>query len=116
MSLPEVLLWRELKANPLRLKFRKQFPILGYVADFACVEARLLLEIDGIVHDMGERPQHDERRDRVLTGKGWRVERIAAKEVLADPKHCANSIVALAESIRPLRPFGAPPRSGEDLA
>ena len=43
MSLPEVLLWRELRGKPLGIKFRRQFPILGFVADFACAEARLII-------------------------------------------------------------------------
>ena len=115
MTLPEVLLWQHLKGKPQGMKFRKQFGTLGYVADFACVEVRLLIEIDGIVHDMGDRPESDVKRDAILTAKGWKVVRIPAKEVLADVAGCAASIVALAESLRPLRPSGAPPRSGEDL-
>ena len=96
MSLPEVLLWRELKGKPLGVKFRRQFPILGFIADFACAEARLIIEIDGIVHDMGNRPERDVTRDAILTGKGWRVERIPAAEVLKEVKAVAEAIVALA--------------------
>ena len=96
MSLPEVLLWRELKGKPLGMKFRRQFPILGFVADFACVEARLIIEIDGIVHEMGNRPERDVTRDAILTGKGWRVERIPAADVLKEVKVVAGAIVALA--------------------
>ena len=116
MSLPEVLLWRELRGKPLGMKFRRQFPVLGYVADFACTEVRLLIEIDGIVHDMGDQPDKDVKRDAMLTDRGWQVVRIPAKDVLADVGRCAASIVALAASIRPLRPDGAPPRPGEDFA
>ena len=115
MSLPEALLWRELRGKPIGLKFRRQFPIAGYVVDFACVEVRLLIEIDGISHDMGERPAYDARRDTLLAAKGWQVMRIPAKAVLADLTGIAASIVSLAEGLRPLRPCGAPPRSGEDL-
>ena len=43
MSLPEVLLWRELKGQPLGVKFRRQFPVRGYIADFACLDVRLLI-------------------------------------------------------------------------
>ena len=56
MSLPEVLLWRLLKGTPMGVRFRRQFAVKGYVADFACLNARLLFEIDGIVHDMGDQP------------------------------------------------------------
>jgi very-short-patch-repair endonuclease len=118
MSLPEVLLWQQLRRKPRGLKFRKQFPVLGYVADFACVEVRLLIEIDGIAHNMGERPKRDDERDGMLTHKGWQVVRIPAADVLKDVGGCTASIVSLAESCRPLhRPAGGPPpRSGEDLA
>jgi very-short-patch-repair endonuclease len=78
------------------MKFRRQFPILGSVADFACVEARLIIEIDGIAHNMGNRPERDVTRDAILTGKGWRVERIPAADVLKDVKVVAEAIVALA--------------------
>ena len=70
MSLPEVLLWRELKGQPLEVKFRRQFPVRGYIADFACVEVRLLIEIDGIAHDMGDRPVRDDQRDILLQADG----------------------------------------------
>ena len=115
MTLPEVVLWRELRGKPMGMKFRRQFPVLGYVADFACTEVRLLIEIDGIVHDMGDQPEKDVKRDALLTDRGWQVVRIPAKDVLADVGRWAASIVALAASIRPLRPDGAPPRSREDL-
>jgi very-short-patch-repair endonuclease len=115
MSLPEVLLWRELRGKRGGLKFRRQFPIAGYVADFACTEVRLLIEIDGISHDMGARPQHDAGRDAALSRKGWQIVRIPATDVLADVNRAATSIVSFADSLRPLRPCGAPPRSGEDL-
>ena len=116
MTLPEVLLWRELRGKPQGVKFRKQFPVRGYVADFACVEVRLIIEIDGIAHDMGENPERDGRRDDELTRSGWKVVRIAAKDVLADVAGRVASIVALAASFQPLHPCGAPPRSGEDFS
>ena len=117
MSLPEVLLWRELRGKPQGIKFRRQFPLLGYVADFACVEVRLVIEIDGIVHNMGEQPQRDETRNTVLATRGWTTIRIPAADVLKDAVSAAASVVALAGDLRPLhRPAdGSPPRSGEDF-
>jgi very-short-patch-repair endonuclease len=109
MSLPEVLLWRELRGKPLGIKFRRQYPVKGFVADFACLESRLLIEIDGIAHDMGERPQRDERRDAILKADGWRVVRIAAKRVLAEPLETAEAIVRLARS---LQEAGSSPERG----
>lgn len=99
MSLPEVLLWRELKGKPLGVRFRRQFPVRGYIADFACLEFRLLIEIDGIAHDMGDRPERDDQRDILLKADGWRIIRIAAKRVLAEPLPTAEAIVRLAQSM-----------------
>lgn len=110
MSLPEVLLWRELKGKPLGMRFRRQFPARGFIADFACLEARLLIEIDGIAHDMGDRPQRDQRRDAILKADGWRIVRIAAKRVLAEPLQTADAIVRLAQSLQEGR--SSPERGG----
>jgi very-short-patch-repair endonuclease len=98
MTLPEVLLWQQLSGQPLGLKFRRQFPLLGHVIDFACVEHRLLIEIDGIAHDRGDRPRRDEERDAVLMDKGWRIVRIPAADVLKDPAAIASAIVTMADS------------------
>ena len=98
LSLPEVSLWRELKGQPLGMKFRRQFPVLTYYADFACLSARLLIEIDGIAHDMGDRPERDERRDTELAAAGWHVIRIPATDVLKDVHAAAEIIVKLALS------------------
>ena len=116
MTLPEGLLWRELRGKRTGLKFRRQFPVLDYIADFACVEVRLLVEVDGLAHDLTDRPERDARRDRILNERGWHIVRIAAVDVLKDAAATAQSILALADSLRPLHhpADGPPPRAGED--
>jgi len=124
MTLPEGLLWRELRGKRTGLKFRRQFPVLDYVADFACIEIRLLIEVDGIAHALAGRPERDARRDRILTERGWQIVRIAASEVLKDAAATAQSIATFAASLRPLHhPADGPPPSpptrgqaGEDRA
>lgn len=116
MTLPEVLLCRELRGKPAGLKLRRQFAVAGYVADFACLDRRLLNEIDGIVHNMGDRPERDQMRDANLIALGWNILRITAADVLKDVAAAVTSIVGYADSFRPLRPSGAPPRSGEDFS
>ena len=96
LSLPEALLWRELKGQ--KPKFRRQFPIAGYVADFACARSRLIVEVEGIAHDMGDRPARDERRTATLDRLGWKVIRISAKRVLEDPNAAADALLRLAAS------------------
>ena len=98
MSLPEVLLWQHLRKQPLGVKFRRQHPVGAYVLDFFCAKTQTAIEIDGIVHDMGNHPQHDTRRDRWLAEQGIEVLRIPASEVLHSPgdvaaailRHCQN--------------------------
>ncbi|WP_414711946.1 endonuclease domain-containing protein [Sphingopyxis sp.] len=95
MSLPEVLLWQIFRRQPGGLKFRRQHPIGRYVLDFHVLELKLAIEIDGIGHEMGDRPERDETRDHWLESQGIRMLRIAAKDVLADPAAVADSIVRI---------------------
>ena len=84
MTLPEGLLWRVLRERPDGLKFRRQHPVGRYIVDFYCPGARLVVEIDGESHSMGDRPQRDVRRDEWLRGQGLRILRFAAADVLKD--------------------------------
>jgi very-short-patch-repair endonuclease len=116
MSLPEVLLWQRLLGSPGGVSFRKQHPIDPYVVDFYCSGSKLVIEVEGEAHDRGDRPQRDEARAAFLRERGYRLLRIAAKEVLQDPDSVAAAIVALAADPlhRPAAPAGPPPRPGED--
>jgi very-short-patch-repair endonuclease len=115
MSLPEVLLWRILKQRPLGVKFRRQHPIGAFVADFYCDAANLVVEIDGIAHDMGDRPLRDESRDAWLRACGKQVIRIPAADVLANVDGVADSIVTFCLDRPPpsaLRAATSPERGG----
>ncbi len=63
MSLPEVVLWRELRRRPGGFKYRRQHPAGPYVLDFACLRAKLAIEVDGMAHSMGKTAYYDEVRD-----------------------------------------------------
>jgi very-short-patch-repair endonuclease len=95
MSLPEVLLWRELRGGAAGFAFRKQHPIAGYVIDFYCAAAKLAIEIDGIAHDMGDRPKRDSARDAKLLEAGIDIVRIPASDVLKSPVDVAQAIAAI---------------------
>ena len=101
MSLPEVLIWRILKTKPLGLKFRNQHPLGDYVVDFYCHAARTAFEIDGKVHDMGDQPEFDARRDSELNRLDVKVVRILATDVLCDPAAVAASLVSLCDDNPP---------------
>jgi very-short-patch-repair endonuclease len=107
MSLPEVLLWRELRKRPHGLKFRRQQAATRYVADFYCHSANLAIEIDGEAHSRGNAPEWDVRRDSELSRQGVRVFRIPAYEVLENLEGVVQSIISQANDI-----ITPPPSSG----
>jgi very-short-patch-repair endonuclease len=102
MSLPERLLWRNLRGQPCGIKFRRQHPSSDLGIDFYCSDARLAIEIDGKVHDMGDRPARDARRDAWLRAEGIETMRIPATDVLRDPIGAADAIIAIAIDRLPL--------------
>ena len=93
MTLPEGLLWRALRSRPEGLKFRRQHPIGRCIVDFYCPASRVVIEIDGMAHSMGDRPQRDERRDEWLRGQGLRIVRFAATDLLKDLGSVVTAII-----------------------
>lgn len=84
-------LWLELRnRRALGLKFRRQHPVGPYFADFACVEARLLIEIDGYWHAF--RKWKDAERDQLLRALGYEVVRYDIENELADVGLIAEAI------------------------
>jgi adenine-specific DNA-methyltransferase len=74
-------LWRHLRLRNIQgLKFRRQHPIAGFIADFACVEARLVVELDGGQH--ADATHYDEARTRKIEANGYRVLRFWNNDVL----------------------------------
>jgi very-short-patch-repair endonuclease len=70
----EQRLWFELRAKRLDgWKFKRQVPIEGYVADFVCFEARLVVEVDGPLHQAPEQRWKDAERDATLRSHGFRT-------------------------------------------
>lgn len=65
-------------------KFRRQQVIGGYVVDFVCMEARLIVELDGDWHLDDEQRGYDAARDEWLMAEGYRVMRVANREWMAD--------------------------------
>ncbi len=110
MSLPEILLWQQLQQHPGDYRFRKQHPIGRYALDFACVRARLAIEVDGEAHERGDRPQRDEIRDAWLLKQGFATLRIPAVDVL---KNMEGVIIAILEACR-TRSKPKPSRPGKE--
>ena len=83
MTDAERALWRLLRQRQINgLRFRRQVPIDHYIVDFACLEARLVIEVDGGQHFESET---DKRRDAYLHAQGFRVLRLWNNDVLSNP-------------------------------
>ena len=114
MSLPEVLLWQRLRGSGIR--FRRQHPIGPSITDFYNAATRLVVEVDGAVHDAEDRHERDDERERFLVENGYRVIRVIAADILRAADEVAASIVAFAAHPLHQPAAGPPPRSGEDLS
>jgi very-short-patch-repair endonuclease len=112
MTLPEVLLWRELRKS--ELYFRKLHPAGDFVLDFFCARANLAIEVDGVSHDMGDRPQRDHARDKWLEERRIDTLRVPARDVLRDS--CAVAEAIIAEVTFRMERFGKAPPSAADAA
>jgi N-methylhydantoinase B len=113
MTDAEQVLWRELRNYGLGWRFRRQFPIPPYIVDFACLDARLIVEADGGQH---ARPGDHDLRDRELHQRGWRVLRFWNNEILANRQGVLRTI---AEELGPPRVQAPhpnpPPLAGEGI-
>jgi very-short-patch-repair endonuclease len=70
-----------------------------YVLDFYCAKARLAIELDGMSHDMGDRPQRDLRRDAWLQARGITVLRIPVVDLTRGIDETADANVRMAENL-----------------
>ncbi|MCA8992149.1 MAG: endonuclease domain-containing protein [Planctomycetaceae bacterium] len=92
---PEKKLWMALRDRRLAgLKFRRQFPVEGFIADFACVEQKLIIEVDGDSH--ADQYSHDMTRQETLERAGWRVARVSNDDVLQNLEGVLTQIAAAA--------------------
>lgn len=80
----ESCLWKYvLRANNLGYAFKRQRPVLNYIADFMCADLMFIIEVDGITHTYEETIQKDLERQRVLESVGFTVLRFTDEEVLS---------------------------------
>ena len=77
----ERLLWLYLSNKQLGVRFRRQHIIGKFIADFACLEKMLIIELDGGYHSLPEQQISDEQRTADLQEKGYRVIRFTNEEI-----------------------------------
>lgn len=78
----EKALWWKLSRNQFGLRFQRQAMICGYIVDFYCARLRLIVEVDGSVHELENVAADDEQRERVLENHGFLVLRFSNDDVL----------------------------------
>ena len=105
----EKLLWSRLRARQLGKKFVRQFPIGPYIADFACIAARLVIEVDGETHGSDAERARDAVRNIYLQKRGWRVLRVWNRDVYRRPEEVMETI---ARNIPPPPLRGTSPVNG----
>jgi very-short-patch-repair endonuclease len=113
----ESLLWYELRElKSAGIKFRRQCPIGPYIVDSACLAVKLVVEVDGDLHEQEKGKRHDAVRDAYLRSLGFDVFRVDEPDVINSAWHVAQVVkekVArmFGDPTRPLR--GHPPLEGE---
>jgi very-short-patch-repair endonuclease len=109
MTEAEKRIWFRLRGHRLKgMSFRRQFPLGPYIVDFACLDARLIVEIDGGQHGKNQR---DKVRGAWLASQGFTILRFWNNDVLSNTNGVIERIVeALNESLSPSLTL---PRKGE---
>jgi very-short-patch-repair endonuclease len=106
MTRAETLPWRYLKANRIDgLGFRRQVTFRNYIADFVCLSAKLIVELDGESHDFEERQKADQTRDAFFVSEGFQVLRFTNQQVLSNLEGVVGTIRQATAS----RASGLPP-------
>jgi primosomal protein N' (replication factor Y) len=98
-SRAEKALWSLLRNRQLHgAKFRRQHPIDPYIAYYACVESKLVVEVDGLSHAVDDQIEYDRNRDAAMRAEGWRILRVSEAELLSDSRIALEKVVAALES------------------
>jgi leucyl-tRNA synthetase len=88
----ENLLWEKLRNRKLGYKFRRQHSVGGYILDFYCKEKRLLIEIDGEIHQTKENKEYDEVRDKYFRELNFKILRFKNYEIEKDTEKVVEKI------------------------
>ncbi|NDK57081.1 endonuclease domain-containing protein [Pontibacter fetidus] len=95
MTFAEEVLWQELRSWKLAgRKFRRQHSIENFIVDFYCATERLVIEVDGSVHDTPEASANDKLRDETLKNWNYTVLRFRNYEVLENITAVKNVIIS----------------------
>ena len=108
----ERLLWGKLRMEQLGVKFRRQHPLGAYIADFACLEPKMIVEIDGSQHV--EQQAYDDKRDAFFKRQGFAVMRFAANLPFTDLEAVVQAIYNCVLELMARAPIPAFPQRGKE--
>ena len=112
MTPAETCLWDQLRSNRCGgLHFRRQQIIDGFIADFYCHAAGLIVEVDGGIHE--QHADYDLMRDRIISTRGLRILRIPNERVLTELSAVLQEIQSAARNSSPLNASSSPEDSKE---
>lgn len=101
MTPAELLLWEELRTNKLKgFRFKAQHPISYFIADFYCHAAKLVVELDGSVHDSSDQQEYDNNRTYILEEFGLTVIRFRNEEVIGNKENVLRKIAEFLSNIK----------------
>jgi len=86
----EALLWEQLKSKKLNVKFRQQHLIEDFIVDFVCLSKKLIIEVDGKIHD--HQIEKDAERTAIIEEKGYKVIRFKNEEVIGNIEEVISEI------------------------
>jgi leucyl-tRNA synthetase len=88
----EDALWQQLKGKQIGAKFRRQHPIDNFIADFVCLDKKLIIEVDGKIHE--NQKEADQQRTDALNNLGYLVIRFKNEEVLVEIESVITQITS----------------------
>jgi 5-methyltetrahydrofolate--homocysteine methyltransferase len=117
----EEILWNLVKSKQLEgYKFRRQYIIGNYIADLVCLNKRLVIEIDGLIHQLPENKESDEIRSKWLNKQGFKVLRVTNHQVINETEKTLQLIAStlnnqqsIKENFNLSSPFGGQGALGE---
>ena len=96
----EKILWEQLRGKKLQnYNFRRQHIIGHYIADFVCLAKKLIVEVDGLIHQLPDNKDNDEIRTSWLRSKGYTVIRFTNEEVINDIEKVLPSIEQMLQTL-----------------
>ncbi len=112
----ESVLWEIIRGKKLSgYKFRRQHIIGSFIADFVCLPAKLIIEVDGLIHQLPENLVTDQERTRILHEQGFAVIRFTSDQVLQDADTVINSILTILKKNLPDPGSENPPLEGREV-